>query len=150
MIWEPYDRDYHPFQEVAYFCGVLANLRITEAYNPDRVLRQFGRVQGIPHAPIAPSPGSNRSKNPKMYKVSYPYIEHMWDRWQDHVLAFVHRGLPIQPNNFDIQWNYMGWFELHSHIIVQNPTLRVSIPQEAGVDDYNPLEPSHVRFPIVC
>ncbi|RWR97226.1 serine/threonine-protein phosphatase 7 long form [Cinnamomum micranthum f. kanehirae] len=47
-------RQYHPFNEVAYYCGCIKCMDVVEPYHSDMVLRQFGRVQTIPSLPLAP------------------------------------------------------------------------------------------------
>ncbi|XP_028101444.1 protein MAIN-LIKE 1-like [Camellia sinensis] len=60
VIWDPYHscRDRHPCNPVMFYHGCLKCLDVVESYHPDRVLRQFGRVQTIPDAPLAPSRGA--------------------------------------------------------------------------------------------
>ncbi|XP_028072408.1 protein MAIN-LIKE 2-like [Camellia sinensis] len=49
VIWDPYQncRDVHPCHLVTFYYGCLKCLEVVEPYHPDRVLRQFGRVQTI-------------------------------------------------------------------------------------------------------
>ncbi|CAL8994910.1 unnamed protein product [Prunus brigantina] len=50
VIWEPYkfEREHHPFADVAFYAGMLRCCDVIEPYHPEQVLRQFGRVQTIP------------------------------------------------------------------------------------------------------
>ncbi|XP_028101835.1 protein MAIN-LIKE 1-like [Camellia sinensis] len=54
--WDPYRlcRTHHPLHVVAYYTGCLKCFDIVELYHPNRVLRQFGRVQTIPPEPLSP------------------------------------------------------------------------------------------------
>ncbi|KAF6170539.1 hypothetical protein GIB67_031947 [Kingdonia uniflora] len=54
VVWDPYlekREDKHNFKEVASFSGLLCSLELNEPYNPDRVQRQFNRMQPLPRAP---------------------------------------------------------------------------------------------------
>ncbi|XP_012833253.1 PREDICTED: serine/threonine-protein phosphatase 7 long form homolog [Erythranthe guttata] len=53
IIWAPYEvlRDRFPMPESTWFSGMLQYMCTLEPYHPDRVLRQFGRVQKIPGKP---------------------------------------------------------------------------------------------------
>ncbi|KAL7185843.1 hypothetical protein ACSBR2_027745 [Camellia fascicularis] len=63
VIWDPYHdkRIEHPFSDVAYYSGCLKCMHIVKPYHPDRVLRQFGRVQIILSPPLAPVRASRGS-----------------------------------------------------------------------------------------
>ncbi|GMP24879.1 hypothetical protein CsSME_00043671 [Camellia sinensis var. sinensis] len=68
-------------------------LDVVEPYHPDRVLRQFGRVQTIPDAPLAPSRGA-RGNISARYTVMYRYLDRMWEAWDNHVLSAQRRSTP--------------------------------------------------------
>ena len=54
-VWDPYleHRTAHRFHQVAYYIRCLKCIDIVESYHPDRVLRQFNRVQMILPSPLA-------------------------------------------------------------------------------------------------
>ncbi|THG11079.1 hypothetical protein TEA_002610 [Camellia sinensis var. sinensis] len=54
VTWDPYQycRQHHPCHEITFYSGCLKCLDVVEPYHPKRVLRQFGRVQTIPPAPL--------------------------------------------------------------------------------------------------
>ncbi|XP_028070433.1 protein MAIN-LIKE 1-like [Camellia sinensis] len=56
VTWDPYRdcRQHHPCHEITFYSGCLKCLDVVEPYHPERVLRQFGRVQTIPPAPLDP------------------------------------------------------------------------------------------------
>ncbi|XP_040365458.1 uncharacterized protein LOC112170737 isoform X2 [Rosa chinensis] len=96
VIWDPYrgHREAHPLLEITFYTGMLKCLDIVEPYYPDRVLRQFGRVQTIRHNPYTPS-RVRRVSDSKSYKVVYEYFDGLWQRWRDHVLADANRTIPL-------------------------------------------------------
>ncbi|KAL7227114.1 hypothetical protein ACSBR1_022059 [Camellia fascicularis] len=76
VIRDPYHdkRIEHPFSDVAYYNGCLKCMHIVEPYHPDRILRQFGRVQIIPSPPLAPVRAS-RGSTAKQYIIAYKYLD---------------------------------------------------------------------------
>ncbi|XP_028051339.1 protein MAIN-LIKE 1-like [Camellia sinensis] len=56
VTWDPYRdcRKHHPCHEITFYSGCLKCLDVVEPYHPERVLRQFGRVQAIPPVPLDP------------------------------------------------------------------------------------------------
>ena len=44
----PDSKDRHPLDPICFFSGFIKCIDIVEPYHPERVLRQFGRVQNIP------------------------------------------------------------------------------------------------------
>ena len=85
MIFTPYgDLDFTlPYLAPSLFHGVLSFLDKTEPYMPDRVARQFGRIQQIPKPVIAPLRAWRRSKV-TAYAVEYDSAKWSWDAWQIH------------------------------------------------------------------
>ncbi|XP_028094060.1 protein MAIN-LIKE 1-like [Camellia sinensis] len=81
VIWDPYHscRDRHPCNPVTFYHGCLKCLDVVKPYHPDRVLRQFGRVQTIPDAPVAPNRGA-RGNISARYTVMYRYLDRIWER----------------------------------------------------------------------
>ena len=69
VIWMPWGQlDFSsPALSPSLFRGVIECMDVREPYMPDRVLRQFGRVQRIPLERIRPSvvvrPGQLRAKS---------------------------------------------------------------------------------------
>ncbi|KAL7182369.1 hypothetical protein ACSBR1_041138 [Camellia fascicularis] len=54
VTWDPYRdcRQHYPCHEITFYSGCLKCLDVVEPYHPERVFRQFGRVQTIPPAPL--------------------------------------------------------------------------------------------------
>jgi hypothetical protein len=100
-----------------------------EPYHPDRILRQFGRIQTIPRDPSAVG-SFRRGRVSNQYRVLYQYVGGMWETWQDHVLHQNNRSRPaIKP--WDCVPGYMDYYRQISHPIVQPLDMR-SGHQEHG------------------
>ncbi|XP_028075300.1 protein MAIN-LIKE 1-like [Camellia sinensis] len=93
VIWDPYQscRDVHPCHPVTFYHGCLKCLKVVELYHPDRVLRQFGRVQTIPNPPLGPMHASRGATAPR-YNVMYAYLDIIWEAWDNHVLSDPRRS----------------------------------------------------------
>jgi len=93
---------------------------IVEPYHPERVLRQFDRVQIIPPLSIPPS-HCRRGYSAKQYRLSYNSVDYFWERWRNHVLSKEEKSVPVT-----YQWEtidqYMDWYLHISHPVIQNPT----------------------------
>lgn len=141
VIWDPYhdNRIEHPFFDVAYYNGCLKCMHIVEPYHPDRVLRQFGRVQIIPSPPLAPVRAS-RGSTAKQYIIAYKYLDTIWESWENHLLSEIGRSvLVLHP--WDCVPGYLDWFTSISHVQVQNPTHRSKYnPRTETSADYRELQ----------
>ncbi|XP_028067879.1 protein MAIN-LIKE 1-like [Camellia sinensis] len=80
VIWDPYQscRDVQPCQPVTFYHSCLKCLEVVEPYHPNRVLRQFGRVQTIPNPPLGPMRASQEAIAP-CYDVIYAYLHIIWE-----------------------------------------------------------------------
>ncbi|RWR88577.1 serine/threonine-protein phosphatase 7 long form [Cinnamomum micranthum f. kanehirae] len=76
VTWDPYCdvRQHHPFNQVAFYCGCVKCMDVVELYHPDRILRQFGRVQTIPSAPLSPIRAA-RGPTANAYQIAYQYFD---------------------------------------------------------------------------
>ncbi|XP_028085576.1 protein MAIN-LIKE 1-like [Camellia sinensis] len=95
VIWDPYHscRDQHPCNPVTLYHGCLKCLDVVKPYHPDKVLRQFGRVQTIPDSPLAPSRGA-RGNISARYTVMYRYLDRIWEACDNNVLSKQRRSTP--------------------------------------------------------
>ncbi|KAH6772489.1 hypothetical protein C2S51_010893 [Perilla frutescens var. frutescens] len=78
VVWDPYVRlqDGGERPKMTFYEGCITACDIVEPYLPDRVLRQFGRVQTIPHPPLD-HVVFRRDKKPGQYRVQwYESISH--------------------------------------------------------------------------
>ncbi|XP_028119491.1 protein MAIN-LIKE 1-like [Camellia sinensis] len=121
--WDPYHlcRTHHPLHEVAYYTGCLKCFDIVEPYHPNRVLRQFGRVQTIPPEPLSPVRATRGSK-PRQYRIMYQYHDTIWAQWKNHVLSINAHSVPVQQWPSECVRRYREWYARVSHRVVQNPT----------------------------
>ncbi|PRQ32170.1 putative protein-serine/threonine phosphatase [Rosa chinensis] len=142
---DPYrgHREAHPLLEITFYTGMLKCLDIVEPYYPDRVLRQFGRVQTIPRNPYTPS-RVRRVSDSKSYKVVYEYFDGLWQRWRDHVLADANRSTPVK-FSYDCTPEYLSWYQKITHPYVQHPD-RVS----AAVDSNEENHPLQCISRVLC
>ena len=76
VTWDPYNRirHHHPFHEVAFYSGCIKCMDVVESYHPDRVLRQFDRIQSIPPTPLAPI-RATRGPTVAQYHIAYGYLD---------------------------------------------------------------------------
>lgn len=120
-MWDPYcgHRDSHPLLDISFYTGMLKCLDIVEPYYPDRVLRQFGRVQTIPRNPYTHF-RVRRVSDSKSYKVVYQYFDGLWQRWRDHVLDDANRSTPVK-FSYDCTSEYLSWYQNITHPYVQHP-----------------------------
>ncbi|KAH6785794.1 hypothetical protein C2S51_038249 [Perilla frutescens var. frutescens] len=82
--------------EVTFYEGCITACDIVEPYLPDRVLRQFGRVQTIPHPPLNPVV-FRRGKKPGQYRVEWGMLASFYEQWESHKLARERRGRVAYP-----------------------------------------------------
>ncbi|KAF9595267.1 hypothetical protein IFM89_038270 [Coptis chinensis] len=109
VTWDPYRdvRASFSFDEVSFFSGCLCCLDDLAAYHPDRVLHQFGRVQGIPLEPLILEIDMSTPHN---YKIIYPNIQgHQWSQWFNHVLNETMRGTTVVDSS-DCDPKYIKWY----------------------------------------
>ena len=77
-------------------------------YLPDRILKQFGRVQTIPLTPLLPI-RATRGLTVNAYHIAYQYFDQVWERWNDHLLFGLNRSTPVRRPS-DCVPNYMDWY----------------------------------------
>jgi len=92
---------------------------VVEPHHPDRVLRQFGRVQIIPRSPLEPL-RATRAAHATKYQVHHKLADQTWEEWEDHLLAERNRSTPVVHPS-DAVREYMEWFNTITHPRVQNP-----------------------------
>ncbi|XP_028053396.1 protein MAIN-LIKE 1-like [Camellia sinensis] len=76
VTWDPYRHchQHHPCHEITFYTCCLKCLDVVEPYHPERVLRQFGRVQTIPPAPLD-LVRAVRGATAGRYRVMYQYLD---------------------------------------------------------------------------
>lgn len=123
--WDPYNhrREGHQFHDIAYFSGIMICFDIAEPYYPDRVLRQFGRVQMIPMLPMK-ALQEERGFTSTRYRVSYDISKWIEESWRNHLLSETSRSLPVK-EPWDFSQEYFLWFSKITHPYVQNPANRL-------------------------
>ncbi|CAL9001777.1 unnamed protein product, partial [Prunus brigantina] len=87
---------------------------VIEPYHPERVLRQFGRVQTIRPRISAPTRTGSRAN-------SYnSYFGEMWDNRENHMLGEANRSVPVRRPS-DTVPGYLEWYLNVGYPFVQNP-----------------------------
>lgn len=141
VIFDPYisARVYHPFHHIAWYTGCILCLNVVEPYHPNRVLRQFGRVQTIPSAPIPPATiNARRGTTSTTYtRVRYHFLESMWENWYNHVISDEHRSVPLAQSFLSCTDDYMVWYREQCVVRVQNPA-RLPANINLGVPHFQP------------
>ncbi|KAL7212785.1 hypothetical protein ACSBR2_015462 [Camellia fascicularis] len=96
VIWDPYHDKHveHPFYDVSYYSGCLKYMHIVEPYHPDRVLRQFGRVQIIP-SPLLATVRASRGSTAKPYSIAYKYLDTIWESWENLLSSETARSVLV-------------------------------------------------------
>ncbi|GAA0149684.1 hypothetical protein LIER_08802 [Lithospermum erythrorhizon] len=109
---------------------------INEAYIPDRVTRQFGRVQGIPGNPIIHVPPYVLSTNPRSYKKKYGNQDFLWEgrttihRFRPHEFGLLVGDSP----EFSVP-HYLQWYEECSYVRVSNPAHKAAPEDDDDLGD---------------
>ncbi|CAL5354704.1 unnamed protein product [Camellia sinensis] len=119
VIRDPYQscKDRHPCNSVTFYHECLKCLDVVDPYHPDRVLRQFGRVQTIPDAPLAHIRGTQGNIFVR-YTVMYRYLDRIWEAWDIHVLSEQRRSTPVhQP--WECVLGDMDWYKNITHLYVK-------------------------------
>ena len=121
MIFTPYgDVDFAtPDLAPSLFHGVISFLDKTEPYMPDRVARQFGRVQQIPKPVIDPIRAWRRSKVTS-YVVEYDSAKWSWDAWPMHRFNPKQLG-PRSRHGVETDSQYMAWYIPRTHPRITSP-----------------------------
>lgn len=123
-MWQPYGVvDYNlPCIASTLFHGVLGfGQDVTEPYMPDRVARQFGRVQKIP-SPLIPPMRAKRVRSPRSYIVEYSNCLWVWTASDFHRIRVEDLG-PATKDGHETTRDYMGWFLPRTHPRVLRHTI---------------------------
>ncbi|GAA0141360.1 hypothetical protein LIER_44054 [Lithospermum erythrorhizon] len=79
VTWTPYVAPTE-IPVVLLYHGCLLFTECLEAYMPDRVTRQFGRVQGIPKRAISLGHGMRLAGKANSYKKVYGHVDEYWEQ----------------------------------------------------------------------
>lgn len=124
---------------------MLKCLDLVKPYHIDRVLRQFGLIQYISSPPLPPQKCLHGAL-PNQYWVEYPYINRMWQSWDNHVLSSRARSSEVAfPGDCILE--YLHWYTRVSHPYVQNPEFRstYNVVQSSNTSAPSmPADPRHI------
>lgn len=123
-------------------------MNVVEPYHPDRVLRQFGRVQNIPAAPIPPvATNARRGTTSTTYtRVRYQFLESIWENWYNHVIAEGRRSIPLHQSSLSYTDDYMEWYREHGVLRVHNP---LHLPDDVALGAPH-FQPTYNQLYSVC
>ena len=126
VCWMPYKgiTGHDADLRTSTYKGTICATETYEPYHPDRVLRQFGRWQGIPDPPITPLPGSKRGEMIAGYTLTWDPAHYGWE--DRH--ARIPESLRSQPVGAISLWGtvdeYPGWYARHCHPFVLEASYR--------------------------
>ena len=123
MVFQPYETslDFEGSHlKISLFHGALSCMDITEPYMPDKVARQFGRVQDIPGPTIEPT-RAYRLADPLRYRVDYPNASWAWrHRHSKHRVSLDSIGPPVRAP-WDCTDRYTQWYTPRTHPTICPP-----------------------------
>ncbi|MCI01603.1 serine/threonine-protein phosphatase 7 long form-like protein, partial [Trifolium medium] len=117
----PYDahRGQRPLIDACWFSGWLRSGSVKGRHLPERVLRQFGYVQGIPRDPAASAPSGLT-----MDQIDDAFLEEMEDRLIDEDM----RGAAVV-NRWDYEPGYISWYYRVSHPLMLKIPPHTDLPR---------------------
>jgi hypothetical protein len=136
VVFSPYDshRGVRPLINECFFSGWIRSGKVLGKHLPERVLRQFGHVQGIPRDPaVSATPG-----------LGHAMIDRVWlEELEMRMIDEDMRGRVVT-NPWDCEPGYIAWFYRVSHPIMRPviaeqqpprpPNLEVLIEEQARND----------------
>ena len=126
--------DFDSRYRASTYRGTIRFHDIYEPYMPDRVARQFARVQSRPLDPIRPHTVSRRASIRGMgaYKVEFEAHWDGWDRLDEHICAEL-LSSPSAVADYDMDEEYLDWFLPISHPYVRHDATEIPHPRRHAV-----------------
>ncbi|XP_045828039.1 protein MAIN-LIKE 1-like [Trifolium pratense] len=125
-VFSPYDahRQVRPLINACWFSGWLRCGKLKAKHLPERVLRQFQHVQGIPRNPsMSATPGMN------LCEIDRVFTEELELRMIDEEM----RGRPVT-SPWDTEPGYMSWFYRVSHPVMRPVEAPESPPRPPNLE----------------
>ncbi|XP_045801574.1 uncharacterized protein LOC123895344 [Trifolium pratense] len=125
-VFSPYDghRQVRPLINACWFSGWLRCGKLKAKHLPERVLRQFQHVQGIPRNPsMSATPGMN------LCEIDRVFTEELELRMIDEEM----RGRPVT-SPWDTELGYMSWFYRVSHPVMRPVQAPESPPRPPNLE----------------
>ena len=127
------------------FRGTISFLGIVEPYMPDRVLRQFGRVQGRPLPVIPPTDGKRPDTLQKGYHLVF---DNGWNRWEsEDAVRFYDVQSHQQTSDAcpgGVTADYLQWYQSEFRGYVLRSTPRIEQPAPIHPPPAAPVHPPPV------
>ena len=116
--------------------GTLRFGSVFEPYMPDRVLRQFGRVQEPPLAVIPPTFAQRPFRLQRRYIVTLSLQHHRWaDQDPERFYPVTGHRRTVESCQRDVSADYLAWFQSQSRGHV--------LPTTVVLPDAPPAAPTH-------
>ncbi|KAK2413514.1 protein MAIN-LIKE [Trifolium repens] len=111
VVFSPYDshRGVRPLINECFFSGWIRSGKVLGKHLPERVLRQFGHVQGIPRDPaVSATPG-----------LGHAMIDRVW--LEELEMRMIDEDMQgrVVTNPWDCEPGYIAWFYRVSHPIMR-------------------------------
>ena len=121
--WFPFARVSFDRPEYApsMFRGIIQVCDVQEPYLPDRVMRQFRHVQGIPALPPQPI-AVTRGFNLRHYDVIFH--SDLLGVWDEDLRPLIQIEDPSATQYWDVMDDYLDWLDEYSHVLVDPSSTR--------------------------
>lgn len=107
------------------FEGILRCLDIEELYQPGRLLRQFGHVQGIPDPPPEPI---QVTRNNRLTHYSVHFEKDLLGVWDQDPRPLIQIREPRATYYWAVTDDYLDWYDRVSHPLVDPRSRRLDRP----------------------
>ncbi|KAF6140879.1 hypothetical protein GIB67_042292 [Kingdonia uniflora] len=145
VVWDPYRaqrRSDHDFNENTFFNGLTSSPDHVEPIYPNRIIKQFARIQPIPKNPKCVEVSGLRTwygDGPKQYKPKYGWVDAfskgLWKEW---IVRSRNRGRRLGGPAQCVE-GYMQWFQSVSWTKICPPTVDLSVNGDIGLPACDPI-----------
>ncbi|KAF6153022.1 hypothetical protein GIB67_021627, partial [Kingdonia uniflora] len=138
VVWDPYrdKRDFaHAFKEVTFFYGALASPDHVQPYYPNRVVRQFNWVQGIPTKRLLTKVSNLWNvKEPRKFNPKYEWVDcFSCQKWKEFILKKADRGRRVREGPLVSTEAYLERFASVSWTTIYPITVELAEDNDVGI-----------------